>query len=329
LTVGLSSGTSGHRGVFLVGALETAAWAGVIVARALHRSVLHGERVAFFLRANSNLYERVGRGRLQFRYFDLMTPLTDAVAQLEAWQPTLLVAPPSLLLALARCHPRVRPHGVIAVAEVLEAQDRATLEAAFGVPIHGIYQATEGLIAVSCRCGRLHLQEDLIAVQLEAVPGDTSGTRFTPILTDLWRRTQPMVRYRLNDLLHLEPRPCPCGNPWRVVAQIEGRSDDTLEFHGATGATLVFPDIVRRAVLLASDAILEYTATQTEPNRLHVSLEVSAENETAALNAVRVSLERELRRYDIHHPRLEVSLGIARDAANIKLRRVKRVRALT
>lgn len=332
LTVGLSSGTSGHRGVFLVSALETAAWAGVILARALHRPLLdalrHGERIAFFLRANSNLYEGVGQGRLRFCYFDLMTPLPQAVTRLEALNPSVLVAPPSMLLALSRLKPRIRPRQVIAVAEVLEPQDGAALEAAFGVVVSQIYQATEGLIAVSCPHAHLHLMEDLIAVQLEPVPGDASRSRFTPVLTDLWRRTQPIIRYRLNDVLRLESDRCACGNPWRTIAAIEGRSDDALEFHSADGPRLVFPDTIRRAVLLASDRVLEYAAVQSSPNELRISLEVARGHEIAALEAVRESLRRELSSYGIRDAILKVELGIAPDAANVKRRRVRRLQRL-
>ena len=328
MTVGLSSGTSGHRGLFLVSPLETAAWAGAILARALHRplleTALHGERIAFFLRANSNLYERVGRGRLRFRYFDLMTPIRQAVAELEALDPSVLVAPPSMLLALAKA--RIRPRQVIAVAEVLEPQDKTALEAAFGVAVHQIYQATEGLIAASCRAERLHLMEDLMVVQLEPAIGDASNSRFSPVLTDLWRRTQPIVRYRLNDVLIVEPSPCACGNPWRTIASIEGRSDDTLEFRGADGPRLVFPDTIRRAVLLASDRITEYAAEQSAPHELHVFLEVAPGSELAAIQAVQESLRRELARYGIRDAKLSVALGIAPQAANIKRRRVKRLR---
>ncbi|MCW5849442.1 MAG: adenylate cyclase, partial [Anaerolineae bacterium] len=47
LTVGLSSGTSGHRGLFLVSAEERAGWAGAIMARALHGWPRLPLRVAF------------------------------------------------------------------------------------------------------------------------------------------------------------------------------------------------------------------------------------------------------------------------------------------
>ena len=347
LTVGLSSGTSGHRGAFLVSALESAAWAGVILSRALHRPLLEalvrGERIAFFLRANSNLYQRVGNQRVHFAYFDLMTPPLEAIARLEGLQPSVLVAPPSLLLALLKLNPRIAPRQVIAVAETLEPQDKARLEAGFGVTVGQIYQATEGLIAVSCRCGGLHLMEDIVAVQLEAahleptylesvaheepVPAASpEPQRFTPIITDLWRRTQPIIRYRLNDTVQIEPKPCPCGNTWRTLAAIEGRMDDTLEFLDADGLLrLVYPDTIRRAVLLASPKILEYAAQQIAPNQLDVQLEVRPSFESAAIASVQHSLHTELSRYGIRAARMTVTIGIAPQTLNSKRRRVKRL----
>ncbi len=343
LTVGLSSGTSGHRGAFLVSQLESTAWAGTILARALHRplleSLLHGERIAFFLRANSNLYERIGNGRVRFSYFDLMTPPLEAVSRLETLQPTVLVAPPSLLLALLKSKPRIAPRQIIAVAETLEPQDKTRLEEGFGVIVAQIYQATEGLIAVSCRCGHLHLMEDIVAVQLEPlqlepVPqaSPLEQPRFTPIITDLWRRTQPIIRYRLNDTVQLletgqlESTPCPCGNSWRRLAAIEGRMDDTLEFLDLTGAVRpVYPDTIRRAVLLASPSILEYAAQQLIPNELSVQLEVAPGVESAAIASVQQSLKNELGRYGIRAARLSVTIGIPVQMLNVKRRRVTRL----
>lgn len=349
LTVGLSSGTSGHRGAFLISKLESAAWAGVILARALHRPplevLLHGERIAFFLRANSNLYERVGNGRVRFSYFDLMTPPLEAVAKLERLQPTVLVAPPSLLLALLALKPRIAPRQIIAVAETLEPQDKARLEAGFAVTVGQIYQATEGLIAVSCRCGRLHLMEDIVAVQLDPLPLEAAHRqthslerpaqestsleppRFTPIITDLWRRTQPIIRYRLNDTVQLlEGTPCLCGNSWRRLAAVEGRMDDTLEFLDTSGEVrLVYPDTIRRAALLASPSILEYAAQQRAPNELSVQLEVTPSFEAAAMTSVQHNLETELARYGIRASRLSVTIGIPAQALNSKRRRVTRL----
>ena len=55
VTVGLSSGTSGHRGIFLVSDKERALWAGAMLAKALPKGRLFGVKFAFFMRANSEL----------------------------------------------------------------------------------------------------------------------------------------------------------------------------------------------------------------------------------------------------------------------------------
>src|SRR5215471_18637300 len=101
LTIGLSSGTSGHRGLFVASKWEQAGWAGTILARTLHCLPSHRLRVAFFLRSNSNLYEQIGGRLIAFRYFDLMLPLAEAVAALNNFRPHIIVGPPSLLGLLA------------------------------------------------------------------------------------------------------------------------------------------------------------------------------------------------------------------------------------
>jgi phenylacetate-coenzyme A ligase PaaK-like adenylate-forming protein len=98
---------------------------------------------------------------------------------------------------LAQSRLRIHPQRLISVAETLEPQDRERLQGAFQAPVHEIYQCTEGLLAISCAHGSLHIQEDLVALQFE--PLDDQGARLgaervTPIVTDLWRRTQPIIR---------------------------------------------------------------------------------------------------------------------------------------
>lgn len=95
VAVGLSSGTSGTRGLFLVSAEERALWAGTVLARLLPDVVLRRHRVAFFLRANSALYETLASRRLRFAYFDLAEPLTSHAEPLRRLDPTVLVAPAS------------------------------------------------------------------------------------------------------------------------------------------------------------------------------------------------------------------------------------------
>lgn len=330
LTVGLSSGTSGHRGLFLASPWEQAGWAGVILARALHRLPSHRLRVAFFLRSNSNLYEHIGGVLIAFRYFDLMLPLNEAVAALNDFRPHIIVGPPSLLSLLADERARGKLHNspqrLISVAEVLEPQDRERIAAIFNAPIHQIYQCTEGLLAVSCASGSLHIQEDAVLLQLEPLPG-SNGERVIPIVTDLWRRTQPIIRYRLNDILQLDPSPCMCGSPFRVIRAIEGRCDDICYFESlAEGTRPFFPDTIRRMILLASPHIVDYQAMQEREGQLCIRLSVQPGMPfNAVAQALQESVAATLAQYHCRPAAVSIEQGLVPLPAGVKRRRVQRL----
>lgn len=325
-TVGLSTGTSGHRGLFVASPDEQVAWAGTILARTIHR--LRPLSVAFFLRSNNNLYEQVDSRLVRFHYFDLMTPLDEACAALNRMRPRVLVAPASLLGIFAGLRSNgmltIAPEQVISVAEVLDPQDQERVAAAFGVPVHQIYQCTEGLLAVSCARGALHVQEDIVALQYEPLPGP--GDRVTPIVTDLWRRTQPIIRYRLDDVLRLDPRRCGCGSDWQVIAAIEGRCDDICVFETFTGERRpVFADTIRRMLLLASAEIEDYQAVQATCGDLQIRLRLvdgAVFDEVAT--AVRTGVTTTLEEYGCRCGELTVVSGLPSPEPGVKRRRVIR-----
>jgi putative adenylate-forming enzyme len=277
-TVGLSSGTTGTRGLFLASAAERMEWAGAAIAKVLpdRWPGLRAQRVAFFLRANSKLYESVGGRRIRFVFFDLFRPMSEHLPPLQELDPTILIAPPSVLglLACARLEGRLQiaPHTVVSVAEVLELDDAEKIRRAFGPIVHQVYQATEGLLGSTCREGTLHLAEDVLL--FEAEPCGPDG-RFHPILTDYRRRSQPIVRYRLDDVLVPRQTPCPCGSAMLAIERIEGRSDDALLLEGERGHVRIFPDFVRRAVMLSSPGIADWRVVQLDQST--VSLWVKPE----------------------------------------------------
>lgn len=282
VSVGLSTGTSGRRGLFLASGAERMRWAGIILGRMLPGSLLDAHRIAFFLRSNNNLYEAVsGRGRITFRFFDLSTPLADHLPKLRAYRPTILIAPAQVLREMARLEAAARtpgagdglaPRKIISVAEVLFDDDRDLIEGVFGRRVDQIYQCTEGFLACTCAEGRLHLNESFVHIEPEWLDGDR--TRFFPVITDFSRVTQPIVRYRLDDVLTLDRRPCPCGSHERVISRIEGRSDDILVFAGKQEGTRahLMPDFISRALAGAGQGIMDFRVEQTAPGRLRVLL---------------------------------------------------------
>ncbi|MFT4267249.1 MAG: CoF synthetase [Xenophilus sp.] len=269
-SVGLSSGTLGGRGVFVVSPEEQAQWAGVILARLLPRGLLRRERVALFLRANNNLYRTVRTPWLNFSFFDLFEPLEAYVDALQRLQPTRVVAPAQVLRAIALLQRdgriRLRPQGVVSVAEVLEPRDRQLLVDVFG-RVDEVYQATEGFLGSTCEQGALHLNEEFLHVEPQWLDAD----RFVPLITDFTRRTQPIVRYRLDDVLVRRGTPCGCGRPTMVLDRIEGRCDDMLRLPARTGGSIpVFADVIHRALAQVLPMTADYRLTQTGPASLEL-----------------------------------------------------------
>lgn len=288
-TVGLSSGTSGRRGVFAVSDREKNRWAGIMLAKALPRGLFAGERVALFLRANSNLYTAVRTPFLKFEFFDLLAPMESHLGALNAYDPTTIVAPAQVLrrLAIEQLEGRIgiAPRRLLAAAEVLEPQDREIVLAAFGNVLGEVYQATEGFLGITCSHGRLHLNEEFVHVEPEWL--DAEQRRFVPIVTDFTRETQPIVRYRLNDVLVASSARCPCGSVTRVIEAIEGRCDDMLRLPGAAGSTVeVFADALSRVLLIALPVTADYRLVQTGPAALHLVADATLEEVQAAQTAL-------------------------------------------
>jgi len=88
----------------------------------------------------------------------------------------------------------INPKKIVSVAEVLEEEDEALISKRFSQKVHQIYQCTEGFLAHTCVEGNLHLNEDRVYIEKEFL--DEESGRFSPIITDFFRSSQPVIRYR-------------------------------------------------------------------------------------------------------------------------------------
>ena len=131
ITVGLSTGTSGNKSVFLASENERAYWTAAVIDRVIGWS-FKKRKIAFFLRANSNLYESVNSKWINFNFFDLLISNEKNLERLQSLDPTILVAQTSMLLVIADAVQnkglKINPDKIISVAEVLSNEDKGYLE---------------------------------------------------------------------------------------------------------------------------------------------------------------------------------------------------------
>jgi putative adenylate-forming enzyme len=268
ITVGLSSGTSGNRGIFLASEAERELWAGAILGKMVPDLLWRRHRVALFLRAGSTLYNSVNSKHLQFQFFDMAQPMERNLIALNAYKPDIIFAPGQILKLLAKEaeHLVFAPKRLIACAEVLYDDAREAAKRAWGIDPEQIYQCTEGFLACSQR-GSFQLNEDLVHIEPNWL--DESKTRFKPIITDFRRTSQPIIRYELDDVLSFNPE---SQTVFRELARIEGRCDDIIEAKTLTGEIVpLYPDFLVRAVIFQSD-IDRFQLVQREIGRLFVKV---------------------------------------------------------
>ncbi|MEM7634384.1 MAG: F390 synthetase-related protein [Pseudomonadota bacterium] len=284
--VGASTGTSGNQGLFVISDTERFVWLGVILAKALPEFLWRRQRVAIILPRNTSLYNSaLQTGRIDLKFFDVGLGPENWTDELEEFSPTCIVAPPKILRYLAEQKTSLRPAKLFSAAETLDSNDRTIIETFFSVRLGQIYMATEGLLGVSCRHGRLHLAEDAVAFELEPV-GDGL---VTPLITSFRRTTQIMARYRMNDLLRLSQQPCSCGSPLTAVDEVVGRMDDAFRLAAAGQRIIVTPDVLRDTVLKSDRRIDDFRIVQTGPQAVELLLPPDLPDDAAetALSATR------------------------------------------
>lgn len=317
--VGQSTGTSGNKGVYVISEHERMMWLGTILAKTIPKAMFRRTRVAIALPGFSALYSSATTGsRVRLAYFDLSQPLSAWRDTFRLFMPSVVVAPPRVLRGLADVG-LLGDVEAFSAAEVLDPIDRSIIESATGRPLREIYMATEGLLGVSCRHGTLHLAEDVVRFEWEYTP---DGRLANPIVTDLVRRVQPMIRYRMNDLLELANGTCPCGSAFLTVSRIHGRVDDAFEFARNDVTVIVTPDILRNAVVDAHDAINDFRIVQRLDGSITVSLDAAVPD--AAHAAARDSLTKVLDRFGVA-ARIISIVGLT-PRLDQKLRRVERER---
>jgi putative adenylate-forming enzyme len=182
--------------------------------------------------------------------------LSKTVTELNQWQPEVLISYASMAGILAeeqlahRLH--VQPKVVYAASEVLTPQIRQRIREAWGDNPYNQYAATEtaSIAAEHLACRQMHLFEDLVITEIvdehyKPVPPGEYGAK--TLVTTLFSRTQPLIRYELNDSVRVSSEHHTCGLPFAVLESIQGRVEDSLSLASISGGeVLIRPLVINR-----------------------------------------------------------------------------------
>jgi phenylacetate-CoA ligase len=229
-------------------------------------------------------------GMLSITSIPVTQPLDDIVERLNDLQPLMLQGYPSVLGLLAEeqlaGRLRISPRTVSGGSEQFPASVWAQVGAAFGVPVVDQFGSTEGVVGASAPETReIVLASDLAIIELvdeEDRPVDPGTPSAKVLVTNLFNRTQPLIRYELTDRF-VEAPAVPEHGHRRVT--VDGRDDEMLRW----GDVVIHPVVIRSA-LLEWPAIVEYQVRQT-PGGVEISVvAVSEVDECSVADAVRRQL---------------------------------------
>jgi phenylacetate-coenzyme A ligase PaaK-like adenylate-forming protein len=239
-------------------------------------SVLGGHFVTYVL---FRLTPRIGKLASRFYYLPVVEPLPDLVARLNAIQPQVLHTYPTMLEILAHeareGRLRIAPWVLSCSSEPLTRAARGAIQAGFPAsPLFETYGTSEGVnLASECqRHDGLHVNEDyyvLEGVRADNQPVPAGQPADKLLLSCLFARTLPILRYEVNDVTTRLEEPCACGLPFQRI-RVQGRTDDTFWAQDAGGQWVPLPPIPFEALFLSVPGLLQYQLVQVERQRLRV-----------------------------------------------------------
>lgn len=203
-------------------------------------------------------------------------------------RPEAIVAYPSFLqlavkaMAHEGCRLSFSPKAVIYFAEVMDPDTQAMVRDFFAAPVYSRYGAAEftPLIAQSCPnlvAGggppeeNLHLNARCLYVEIvddagRPVPPETEGRI---VITDLWNRVMPMIRYEIGDIGCLAGEPCSCGRGLPLLRRLVARTSDFVILPSGKRIPLL---PILREFRPQAELMWEYQIVQPDPAHLLVDV---------------------------------------------------------
>lgn len=294
-----TAGSSGLKGVFVFNRRE---WSATMAAT-LRSATLSGIRPSFprrlrvatiaagsALHATYRLAMTLGVFLVNQRRLDATAPIEELVRELNEFQPEVIEAYPSsaALLAVEQLEGRLKinPRAVMTFSEVRTPDMQQKMQAAWGIMPFNAYGLTEAIIGADCSFhDGIHVLEDLSILEVvdennQPVPDGAPGQKV--LLTNLFKTSQPLIRYEISDMLTLTAEPCLSGLPFRRITAIEGRSDDVLYLPGRDGRAVAVHPINFRSPLEGLPEIKQFQVIY-ETNGLHVRVVPRADATEAAI----------------------------------------------
>lgn len=223
-------------------------------------------------------------------------PVETVLRFCREFQPTVMMSLPTLFIFLADLalkdgitFPELRLIGYAGEHMSPAVRDHVRRGLGDQVKIHALAytSADAGLMGYQCtRCApnEYHVPTAFQLIETKdmerdrpAEPGETGEL----LVTNLARRSQPIIRYRIGDRGCFTGAPCPCGDP-NPLLRLAGRAGDDFKLGGAYISMGTVEQSVEAVAGVAGISPNHTLVLADEGNRLALELRVEAGNPAAA-----------------------------------------------
>ncbi|RCX20181.1 phenylacetate-CoA ligase [Anaerobacterium chartisolvens] len=135
---------------------------------------------------------------------------------------------------------------LLSTAEPCAFSRKQQIERYFNITHVNTYASVDGLVSIPCPCGEMHLLKEMHYIELFDGQMNRIGEYGTGRLcfTGLIRKSTPMVRYMLDDVVTVKASNCEHGFKKSIMPH--GRYELSMELNGKTWGNLDFEDIIYR-----------------------------------------------------------------------------------
>lgn len=344
-TVTTSSGTTGRRAYFVMSeetrrisfTLATRGMSRVLTPATLLKLLGGRARTAMLVPTGGHFASHViavqQRRELlgvDRQIFPVTLPMPKLVAELNAFRPAYVECYPTIAALLASEQRagrlQIKPALLRLGGEGLTDAEYARIRRSFGAQILDLYGANEfPALMVRCAQGWYHVHEDWSVfepVDRDFRPVPAGEPSHTVLVSVLYRREQPILRYDAGDSVLVRPDPCPCGSPFMAI-KVRGRVPVLLQFRTEAGRPVTLSSFPLSLQVELAPGVELYQIVQTEPARLRIRLQVRAESDADSVwRAVHQKLSRVLVEHELAHVVIERGAEPPQLTAGGKLRSI-------
>ena len=207
---------------------------------------------------------------------DIKEPLKDHIKKLNDFQPDILggyfIGLKTLAEQQEKGHLKIDPESLLNAGEGINPKDKEYIETMFNAPLLNSYGVAEcSIMGVGKEeYGGIAIFDDIVKIEI---------FKDHILLTNLFNKTQPLIRYRINDYLTLS-KSAPKDFPFTVINEVIGRDEmviwlrnnkGTLDFiHPIVIAEFYVKGLDRLQIILKDELNFDFLAVIDEKNKVEI-----------------------------------------------------------